>query len=54
MQSVSSQIDRITIQLEKHKGNLTKDIDLLDGLYDQNKRYFDDVTLYIAAAQRKS
>ena len=31
MQSVSSQIDRITIQLEKHKGNLTKDIDLLDG-----------------------
>ena len=53
MQSVSSQIDRITIQLEKHKGNLTKDIDLLDGLYDQNKRYFDDVTLYIAAAQRK-
>ena len=53
MQSVSSQIDRITIQLEKHKGNLTKDIDLLDGLYDQNKRYFDDLTLYIAAAQRK-
>ncbi len=53
MQSVSSQIDRITIQLEKHKGNLTKDIDLLDGLYDQNKQYFDEVTVYIAAAQRK-
>ena len=53
MQSVSSQIDRITIQLDKHKGNLTKDAELLDGLYDQNKKYFDDVTLYIAAAQRK-
>ncbi|MFL1623086.1 toxic anion resistance protein [Staphylococcus capitis] len=53
MQSVSSQIDRITIQLDKHKGNLTKDVELLDGLYDQNKKYFDDVTLYIAAAQRK-
>ncbi|OHO70099.1 tellurite resistance protein TelA [Staphylococcus sp. HMSC036D05] len=53
MQSVSSQIDRITVQLDKHKGNLTKDIELLDGLYDQNKKYFDDVTLYIAAAQRK-
>lgn len=53
MQSVSSQIDRITIQLDKHKENLTKDVELLDGLYDQNKKYFDDVTLYIAAAQRK-
>lgn len=53
MQSVSSQIDRITVQLDKHKGNLTKDVELLDGLYDQNKKYFDDVTLYIAAAQRK-
>ena len=42
-----------SIQLDKHKGNLTKDVELLDGLYDQNKKYFDDVTLYIAAAQRK-
>lgn len=53
MQSVSSQIDRITIQLDKHKNNLSKDIQLLDGLYEQNKTYFDDVTLYIAAAKRK-
>ena len=30
MQSVSSQIDRITVQLDKHKGNLTKDVELLD------------------------
>ena len=54
MQSVSSQIDRLPFNWKNIKGNLTKDIDLLDGLYDQNKRYFDDVTLYIAAAQRKS
>lgn len=53
MQSVSSQVDRITIQLDKHKGNLTKDIQLLDHFYEQNKVYFDDVSLYIAAAQRK-
>ncbi|PNZ65881.1 toxic anion resistance protein [Staphylococcus croceilyticus] len=53
MQSVSSQIDRITIQLDKHKNNLSKDIQLLDGLYEQNKTYFDEVTLYIAAAKRK-
>ena len=50
MQSVSSQIDRITIQLDRHKNNLSKDIKLLDGLYQQNKDYFDDVNLYIAAA----
>ena len=54
MQSVSSQIDRITIQLDKHKNNLSKDIKLLDGLYQQNKDYFDDVNLYIAAAKRKN
>ena len=53
MQSVSSQVDRITIQLEKHKRNLSKDIQLLDGLYEQNKNYFDDVNLYIAAAKRR-
>ncbi|SUM71930.1 tellurite resistance protein [Staphylococcus saccharolyticus] len=54
MQSVSSQIDRITIQLEKHKGNLTKNVELLDGLYKKNKNYFDGVTLYIEAAKRKN
>ena len=53
MQSVSSQVDRNTIQLEKHKRNLSKDIQLLDGLYEQNKNYFDDVNLYIAAAKRR-
>ncbi|WP_053031967.1 toxic anion resistance protein [Staphylococcus haemolyticus] len=53
MQSVSSQIDRITIQLDRHKNNLSKDIKLLDGLYQQNKDYFDDVNLYIAAAKRR-
>ena len=37
MQSVSSQIDRITIQLEKHKDQLTKDVEFLDQLYQQIK-----------------
>ena len=53
MQSVSSQIDRITIQLEKHKDQLTKDVEFLDQLYQQNKTYFDNVTLYILAAQKE-
>ena len=37
----------------EHKNNLSKDIKLLDGLYQQNKDYFDDVNLYIAAAKRR-
>ena len=53
MQSVGAQIDRISIELDKHKGNLKQDIDLLDELYEHNKHYFDDLTLYIAAAQKK-
>ena len=53
MQSIGSQIDRISIELDKHKTNLKKDVELLDQLYDQNKDYFDDLTLYIEAAKRK-
>ncbi len=39
MQSVSAQVDRITIQLQKHQTHLTRDIELLDTLYDKNKQY---------------
>lgn len=53
MQSIGSQIDRISIELDKHKTNLKKDVELLDQLYDQNKDYFDDLTIYIEAAKRK-
>ena len=53
MQSVGSQIDRISIELDKHKNNLNKDIGMLDELYHLNKMYFDELTLYIEAAKRK-
>ncbi|ARJ51832.1 toxic anion resistance protein [Staphylococcus lutrae] len=53
MQSVSSQVDRISIELDKNKSLIVKDIQLLDGLYQQNKDYFDVLNLYIAAAQQK-
>ncbi|MDQ7110373.1 MULTISPECIES: toxic anion resistance protein [Staphylococcus] len=53
MQSVGSQIDRISIELDKHKNNLNKDIGMLDELYHLNKTYFDELTLYIEAAKRK-
>ncbi|HCT0540051.1 TPA: toxic anion resistance protein [Staphylococcus pseudintermedius] len=53
MQSVSAQVDRISIKLDKNKALLVKDIQLLDGLYQQNKDYFDVLNLYIAAAEQK-
>lgn len=53
MQSVSAQVDRISIELDKNKALLVKDIQLLDGLYQQNKDYFDVLNLYIAAARQK-
>lgn len=53
MQSVASQIDRISIELDKHKNNLVKDVDMLDELYNMNKDYFDELSLYIEAAKKK-
>lgn len=52
-QSVASQVDRISIQLEHAKEVLVKDVHLLDNLYDQNKEYFDALNIYIAAAELK-
>ncbi|MCG3398586.1 toxic anion resistance protein [Staphylococcus massiliensis] len=53
MQSVGSQVDRISVQLEKNKNTLMRDIKLLDELYNQNKDYFDVLNIYIAAAKKK-
>ena len=53
MQSVGSQIDRISIELDKHKNNLVKDVDMLDELYNMNKDNFDELSLYIEAAKKK-
>ncbi|UEX89197.1 toxic anion resistance protein [Staphylococcus ratti] len=53
MQSVSSQVDRISVDLDKNKSLLVKDIKLLDQLYTQNKDYYDVLNLYIAAAEQK-
>ena len=52
-QSVASQVDRISIQLEHAKEILVKDVHLLDNLYEQNKNYFDAINVYIAAAELK-
>ncbi|MDU9321090.1 toxic anion resistance protein [Staphylococcus coagulans] len=53
MQSVSAQVDRISIEFDKNKSLLVKDIQMLDGLYQQNKDYFDILNLYIQAGEQK-
>lgn len=52
-QKLSTQIDRIGIQLEHSKRGLVEDVQMLDKLYDQNKTYFQALNVYIAAAELK-
>ncbi|GEK35308.1 toxic anion resistance protein [Kurthia sibirica] len=52
-QKLSTQIDRIGVQLEHSKRGLVDDVQMLDKLYDQNKTYFEALNVYIAAAELK-
>jgi uncharacterized protein YaaN involved in tellurite resistance len=52
-QKLSTQIDRIGVQLEHSKRGLLDDVKMLDNLYDQNKTYFQALNIYIAAAELK-
>ncbi|AYC29467.1 toxic anion resistance protein [Paenisporosarcina cavernae] len=52
-QRLSTQIDRIGIQLEHSKKGLLEDVHMLEQLYDQNKAYFQALNIYIAAAELK-
>jgi uncharacterized protein YaaN involved in tellurite resistance len=52
-QKLSTQIDRIGIQLEHSKRGLIEDVHMLDQLYEQNKTYFQALNVYIAAAELK-
>ncbi|WP_019415486.1 toxic anion resistance protein [Paenisporosarcina sp. TG20] len=52
-QKLSTQIDRIGIQLEHSKRGLIEDVQMLDKLYDQNKAYFQALNVYIAAGEIK-
>ncbi|KZE40208.1 tellurite resistance protein TelA [Bhargavaea cecembensis] len=52
-QKLSTQIDRIGVQLEHAKRGLIEDVQMLDQLYDQNKAYFQALNVYIAAAELK-
>ncbi|KXH81770.1 toxic anion resistance protein [Sporosarcina sp. HYO08] len=52
-QKLSTQIDRIGVQLEHSKRGLMEDVQMLDRLYEQNKTYFQALNVYIAAAELK-
>ncbi|NYF24713.1 toxic anion resistance protein [Sporosarcina sp. JAI121] len=52
-QKLSTQIDRIGIQLEHSKRGLLDDVQMLDNLYEQNKTYFQALNIFIAAAELK-
>ncbi|WP_411268467.1 toxic anion resistance protein [Macrococcus capreoli] len=52
-QSVSGQIDRISVQLQNSKDVLLRDVHMLDRLYDENKAYFEALDMLIIAAEEK-
>ncbi|WP_110926235.1 toxic anion resistance protein [Bacillus massiliglaciei] len=52
-QKTGSQVDRISVKLERSKNMLLSDIDMLEKLYETNKEYFHALNVYIAAGELK-
>ena len=52
-EQVQTQIDRVTVELERHEQTLLKDIKALDLLYDHTLNFYDELALYIAAGEEK-
>jgi len=51
--SVEKNVDSIAGSLKEHQKKLLKDIAVLDKMYEKNKGYFKELTLYIAAGDKK-
>ena len=51
--SVEKNVDAISKELKGHQGKLLKDVAMLDKMYEMNKGYFKELTLYIAAGDKK-
>jgi len=51
--SVSSTLDRIKKDLEAQRLRLLTDVDMLDGMYQQNLDYYKELTMYILAGRQK-
>jgi uncharacterized protein YaaN involved in tellurite resistance len=52
-ESVQGQIEKIVDELHNARTNLTKDITLLQALYEKNLEYFKDLQIHIAAGEFK-
>ena len=50
---IETNIDQIEGELDKHKLQLLKDINIFDTMYDKNLEYFKELSLYIIAGERK-
>ncbi|MCL2813213.1 MAG: toxic anion resistance protein [Oscillospiraceae bacterium] len=51
--SVEKNVDVIAASLKGHQQKLLKDVMVLDKMYEMNKGYFKELTLYIAAGDKK-
>lgn len=52
-ESVASNVDDIVKNLVDHQKNLVNDINNLDNMYDINRKYYRDLSLYIEAGKKK-
>lgn len=52
-QKTGAQIDRISVKLDRSKTALMKDNQLLQGLFDRNRDFYDALNIYIAAGEVK-
>ncbi|MDF3605705.1 toxic anion resistance protein [Paracoccus sp. DMF-8] len=52
-EEVQDQIDRISVDLDRHQHTLLKDIKSLDVLYDRTLNFYDELALYISAGEEK-
>ncbi|PLR95984.1 toxic anion resistance protein [Bacillus sp. T33-2] len=52
-QKTGTQIDRISVKLDRSKNVLLSDIAMLEKLYENNKEYFHALNVYIAAGELK-
>ena len=50
---VETNIDRVETELERHKLQMLKDINIFDTMYDKNLEYFKEISLYIIAGEKK-
>lgn len=53
LQSVSSRVDKISYELNDNQRTLNKDIELLDGLFQENQQYAKELNNFIEAGEQR-